>query len=264
MSVAKTTGAPVSSPLLDIQALHVAVEGHEILSGVNLRIEHGEVHAIMGPNGSGKSTLAYVLSGKEGYEVTSGSVFYEGQDLLGLDIEERARAGLFLGFQYPVSIDGVSTMNFLKTAVNACRMARGDSNLDAVAFLREVRARASDLGISEDILKRYLNLGFSGGEKKRGEILQMLLLEPNLAVLDETDSGLDVDALRTVSRGITSLRNPSRSILLITHYQRLLSHVRPDKVHIMARGVILDSGDAELALQVEKEGYANFQLTPGS
>lgn len=245
-------------PILDIRALHVAVEGKEILRGVDLRIERGEVHAIMGPNGSGKSTFAYVLAGKEGYEVTSGSILFDGQDLLGLDIEERARAGLFLGFQYPVSIDGVSTMSFLKTAVNAHRATRGEGNLDAVAFLKLVRNLSSNLGIGDDMLKRYLNLGFSGGEKKRGEILQMLLLEPSLAVLDETDSGLDVDALKTVSRGIASLRGMNRSLLLITHYQRLLSYVRPDRVHIMARGEILCSGDAELAIRIEKDGYTDF------
>ena len=248
----------MSAALLQVRGLHVAVEGQEILRGVELRIGRGEVHAVMGPNGSGKSTLAHVLAGKEGYETTAGAVLYDGKDLLSLEIEERARAGLFLGFQYPVAIDGVSTMGFLKACVNAHREARGDAALDAVAFLKRVRALAAELGIGDDMLKRHLNLGFSGGEKKRAEILQMRLLEPSLAVLDETDSGLDVDALKTVAQGIEALRSPARALLLITHYQRLLSLVRPDRVHVMARGLIARSGGPELALQVEREGYADL------
>ena len=253
----------MNAALLEVRGLHVAVEGQEILRGVDLRIERGEVHAIMGPNGSGKSTFAYVLAGKEGYEITSGAILYDGRDLLSLDIEERARAGLFLGFQYPVAIDGVSVMSFLKAAVNARREARGEGALDAVSFLKRVRALAAELGVGDDMLKRHLNLGFSGGEKKRGEILQMRLLQPSLAVLDETDSGLDVDALKTVAQGIEALRSPECALLLITHYQRLLSLVRPDKVHVMARGVIARSGDAQLALQVEQEGYGDILQSRG-
>lgn len=248
----------MSAALLQVRGLHVAVDGQEILRGVDLQIERGEVHAIMGPNGSGKSTFAHVLAGKDGHDISAGAIDYDGQDLLALDIEERARAGLFLGFQYPVAIDGVSTMSFLKACVNAQREARGEKPLDAVAFLKQVRALAGELGIADAMLKRYLNLGFSGGEKKRAEILQLRLLEPSLAVLDETDSGLDVDALKTVAQGIEALRSPSRALLLITHYQRLLSLVRPDKVHVMAHGAIVRSGGPELALQVEQEGYADL------
>lgn len=248
----------MSAALLEARALRVSVEGQDILKGVDLRVERGETHAIMGPNGSGKSTLAYVLAGKEGYEVTGGEVLFEGRDLLGMEVEERARAGVFLGFQYPTAIDGVSVMAFLKAAVNAQREARGEGALDAVSFLREARAVAGELGVGEEMLRRYVNLGFSGGEKKRAEILQMRLLAPRLAVLDETDSGLDVDALKTVASGIEGLRSAERGLVLITHYQRLLSLVRPDRVHVMVSGVIRDSGGPELALQVEESGYASF------
>lgn len=249
------------APLLQIENLHAEIEGKAILRGVNLTVERGQVHAIMGPNGSGKSTLAYILAGKDGYEVTDGRMLFEGSDLAEMDVETRARAGLFLGFQYPVAIDGVATISFLKEAVNARRTASGKDKLDAVAFLKQVRAFAAQLSFDESMLKRYINLGFSGGEKKRAEILQMLLLEPTFAVLDETDSGLDVDALKTVATGIESLRSPKRAMLLITHYQRLLQHVRPDHVHIMADGSILHSGGPELAQKVEDGGYAEFQQT---
>ena len=248
-----------SAPLLQIQNLHAEIDGEEILRGVDLSIECGQVHAIMGPNGSGKSTLAYILAGKDGYDITKGRILFEGRDLVDMDVETRARAGLFLGFQYPVAIEGIATISFLKEAVNARRTASGKDKLDAVEFLKQVRALASRLSFDESMLKRYINLGFSGGEKKRAEILQMLLLEPKLAVLDETDSGLDVDALKTVATGIESLRSPERAMLLITHYQRLLRHVHPDRVHIMAKGNILCSGGPELAQKVEDGGYAEFQ-----
>lgn len=247
-----------ATPLLQVQNLHAEVDGKTILRGVNLAVDRGQVHAIMGPNGSGKSTLAYILAGKDGYNITDGRILFEGDDLATMDIETRARAGLFLGFQYPVAIEGVTTISFLKEAVNARRVVEGKGKLDAVAFLKQARSLASKLSMDENMLKRYINVGFSGGEKKRAEILQMLLLEPTFAVLDETDSGLDVDALKTVAAGIESLRSPGRAMLLVTHYQRLLQHVRPDRVHIMAEGNILSSGGPELAQEVEDSGYAGF------
>ncbi len=244
--------------MLAIEDLHVTVDGKEILRGLDLRVPAGEVHAIMGPNGSGKSTLAYTLAGREGYEITRGRVLYEGRDLTVLEPEERARAGLFLGFQYPVEIPGVAGMNFLKAAVNAVRKARGEDELDAIDFLKLARAKAKLLEIDDKLLSRPLNVGFSGGEKKRNEILQMIMLEPQLAVLDETDSGLDVDALRIVSQGVNALRAPDRAVVLITHYQRLLDHIVPDRVHVLAKGRIVRSGDKELAREVEDRGYARF------
>ena len=246
--------------MIEIKNLHATVDGKPILKGLDLEIAAGEVHAIMGPNGSGKSTLAHVLAGRDGYEVTEGSVTFEGKDLLALKPEERAREGIFLAFQYPVEIPGVATMNFLKTAVNAVRKHRGQNELDAMEFLKLVRSKRDAIGISEEMLKRALNVGFSGGEKKRNEILQMALLEPKLAVLDETDSGLDIDALRIVADGINALRSPERATLMITHYQRLLDYVQPDRVHVLAGGRIVRSGGKELALQLEKEGYA--EMTP--
>jgi len=244
--------------MLAIEDLHVTVDGKEILRGLDLRVGAGEVHAIMGPNGSGKSTLAYALAGREGYEITRGRILYEGRDLTVLEPEERARAGLFLGFQYPVEIPGVAGMNFLKAALNAVRKARGEDELDAMDFLKLVRAKAKLLEIDDKLLSRPLNVGFSGGEKKRNEILQMIMLEPRLAVLDETDSGLDVDALRIVSQGVNALRAPDRAVVLITHYQRLLDHIVPDAVHVLAKGRIVRSGDKELAREVEDQGYARF------
>lgn len=244
--------------MLEIKNLHATVAGKPILNGIDLTIDAGEVHAIMGPNGSGKSTLAHVLAGREGYEVTEGSVTFAGKDLLALKPEERACEGIFLAFQYPVEIPGVATMNFLKTAVNAVRKYRGQNELDALEFLKVVRAKRDAIGMSEDMLKRALNVGFSGGEKKRNEILQMALLEPKLAVLDETDSGLDIDALRIVAEGINTLRSPERATLMITHYQRLLDYVQPDRVHVLAGGRIVRSGGKELALQLEKEGYGEI------
>lgn len=241
--------------MLDIKNLHASVDGREILKGVTLRINAGEVHAIMGPNGSGKSTLSYVLAGRDGYEVTDGTVTFMGRDLLAMDPAERAAAGVFLGFQYPVEIPGVSTMNFLRTAVNAQRKARGEGDLSAADFLREVKAQAKALDMDPEMLKRSVNVGFSGGEKKRNETLQMAMLKPALAVLDETDSGLDIDALKIVAKGINSLRAPDRSILLITHYQRLLDYVTPDVVHVFVAGRIVKSGGKELALELEREGY---------
>ena len=241
--------------MLEIKNLSVAVDGKEILTGLDLTVQAGEVHAIMGPNGSGKSTLAYALAGREGYEVTSGSVLYQGSDLLGLNPEERACEGIFLGFQYPVEIPGVVGMNFLKSATDAVRRHRGLDELDAMDFLKLVREKAKLLEMDEKLLHRALNVGFSGGEKKRNEVLQMAMLEPRLAVLDETDSGLDIDALRIVGDGINRLRAPDRAILLITHYQRLLNYVEPDKVHVLAGGKIIKSGASELALEVENEGY---------
>ncbi|ARC88501.1 Fe-S cluster assembly ATPase SufC [Rhodovulum sp. MB263] len=246
--------------MLEIKNLRASLEeeGKEILKGVNLTVGAGEVHAIMGPNGSGKSTLSYVLSGKGGYEVTEGSATLSGLDLLGMEAEERAAAGLFLAFQYPVEIPGVGNMTFLRTAVNAQRKARGQEEMDAATFLKEVRARAKDLKIDAEMLKRPVNMGFSGGEKKRNEILQMAMLEPKMCILDETDSGLDVDAMKLVSDGVNALRAPDRGFLVITHYQRLLDHIVPDVVHIMANGRIVKSGGADLALEVEHNGYADI------
>ncbi|MBL3560789.1 Fe-S cluster assembly ATPase SufC [Rhodovulum sulfidophilum] len=246
--------------MLEIKNLRASLEEEdkEILKGVNLSVGAGEVHAIMGPNGSGKSTLSYVLSGKGGYEVTEGAATLNGVDLLAMEAEERAAAGLFLAFQYPVEIPGVGNMTFLRTAVNAQRKARGQEEMDAATFLKEVRAKAKDLKIDAEMLKRPVNMGFSGGEKKRNEILQMAMLEPKMCILDETDSGLDVDAMKLVSDGVNALRAPDRGFLVITHYQRLLDHIVPDVVHIMANGRIIKSGGADLALEVEHNGYADI------
>jgi len=246
--------------MLEIKNLRASLqeEGKEILKGVNLTVEAGKVHAIMGPNGSGKSTLSYVLSGRDGYDVTDGSVTLLGQDILGMEPEERAAAGLFLAFQYPVEIPGVGNMTFLRTAVNAQRKARGEEEMDAASFLKEIRARAKELKIDAEMLKRPVNMGLSGGEKKRNEILQMAMLEPKLCILDETDSGLDVDAMKLVSDGVNAMRSPERGFLVITHYQRLLDHIVPDVVHIMVDGRIAKTGGPELALEVEKSGYADL------
>jgi Fe-S cluster assembly ATP-binding protein len=244
--------------LLEIRNLHATVDNKPILNGVDLVIDAGEVHAIMGPNGSGKSTLSYVLSGRDGYEVTEGEVLYDGQDLLAMNTDERAREGVFLAFQYPVEIPGVAGLTFLKTAANALRSHRGESELDAMDFLKFVRDKAEALDISDDMLKRAVNEGFSGGEKKRMEILQMAILEPRLAILDETDSGLDIDALKVVSDGVNALRAPERGMLLITHYQRLLDYIVPDRVHVLAHGRIVKSGDKGLALELEAKGYSEF------
>ncbi|MBO33157.1 MAG: Fe-S cluster assembly ATPase SufC [Rhodospirillaceae bacterium] len=244
--------------MLEIKDLHAEVGGKEILKGLNLSINAGEVHAIMGPNGAGKSTLSYVLAGRDGYEVTGGSVTFKGKDLFELEADERAGEGVFLAFQYPVEIPGVSTMNFLKTAVNAVRSHRGESEFDAMDFLKFVRSKTKELNISDDMLKRAVNVGFSGGEKKRAEVLQMAVLNPTLAVLDETDSGLDVDALKIVGEGVTALRSPERSMLVITHYQRLLDYIVPDVVHVLADGKIVDTGDKNLAIELEKNGYAEY------
>jgi Fe-S cluster assembly ATP-binding protein len=241
--------------MLEIKNLHVTADGKAILRGLDLTIRAGEVHAIMGPNGSGKSTLAYVLAGREGYEVTDGSVVYDGHNLLELAPEERAREGIFLAFQYPVEIPGVGSNSFLKAAVNAVRKHRGLPELDAMEFLKLIREKRDRLGIAEDMLKRSLNVGFSGGEKKRAEVLQMSLLEPRLAILDETDSGLDIDALKIVAKGINALRGPERAMLVITHYQRLLDYVSPDFVHVLSDGRIAESGGKDLALKLEREGY---------
>ena len=241
--------------VLKIADLHARVAGVEILRGVNLEVRSGEVHALMGPNGSGKSTLSYVLAGRPGYEITGGSVQFEGRDLTTLAPEERARAGLFLGFQYPVEIPGVNNVYLLKAAVNARRKAAGLPEVDAYEFLQQVRAKTKLMQMDDSFLARGVNEGFSGGEKKRNEILQMLVIEPKLAVLDETDSGLDIDALKVVARGVNSLRAADRGVLLITHYQRLLEHVVPDFVHVLTRGRIVKSGDKSLALELEKRGY---------
>ncbi|MFT3808846.1 MAG: Fe-S cluster assembly ATPase SufC [Micropepsaceae bacterium] len=243
------------SGLLDIRDLHVEVGGKPILKGLSLSIPAGEVHAIMGPNGSGKSTLSYALAGRDGYEVTGGDILYRGESLVGLAPEERASKGVFLALQYPIEIPGVTTMTFLRTALNAQKKARGEQPLDAAQFLRLVRAKAKTLNINDDMLKRPLNAGFSGGEKKRAEILQMSLFEPGFAVLDETDSGLDIDALKLVSEGVNALRSPDRAMLVITHYQRLLDYIVPDAVHVLAGGRIIKSGGRELALELEKSGY---------
>lgn len=246
--------------MLEINNLHVKLEEEDkaILKGVDLRIGAGEVHAIMGPNGSGKSTLSYVLSGRDGYVVTEGSARLDGAELLEMEPEERAAAGLFLAFQYPVEIPGVGNMTFLRTAVNAQRKARGEPEMTAAEFLKAVREKAKALKIDAEMLKRPVNVGFSGGEKKRNEILQMAMLEPRMCILDETDSGLDVDAMKLVSDGVNALRDAGRSFLVITHYQRLLDHIRPDVVHIMADGRIVKSGGPELALEVENNGYGDL------
>src|SRR6266481_4381332 len=241
--------------MLKIDDLHVAVDGKEILSGVTLAVRPGEVHAIMGPNGSGKSTLAHVLAGRPGYEITAGKIFYEGRDLLALAPEERAREGVFLGFQYPVEIPGVNNVYLLKAALNAVRKHRGLEEVDAFEFLTLVREKMQLMRMDESFLSRGVNEGFSGGEKKRNEILQMLILEPKLAVLDETDSGLDIDALKVVSNGVNTLRDPNRAVVLVTHYQRLLGYIVPDQVHVLSGGRILKSGDRSLALELERRGY---------
>jgi len=246
--------------MLEIKNLHAELEddGKQILKGVDLTLESGKVHAIMGPNGSGKSTLSYVLSGRAGYKVTEGSAELDGADILDLEAEERAAAGLFLAFQYPVEIPGVGNMTFLRTAVNSQRKARGEDELSAADFLKVVRAKAKTWKINADMLKRPVNVGFSGGEKKRNEILQMAMLEPKMCILDETDSGLDVDAMKLVAEGVNALRDAGRSFLVITHYQRLLDHIKPDVVHIMADGRIIKTGGPELALEVENNGYADL------
>ena len=246
--------------MLDIKNLHVKLEEEDkqILKGVNLSVEAGKVHAIMGPNGSGKSTLSYVLSGRDGYEVTDGAASLEGQDILEMEPEERAASGLFLAFQYPVEIPGVGNMTFLRTALNAQKKARGEDEVSAAEFLKLIREKAKSLKIDADMLKRPVNVGFSGGEKKRNEILQMAMLEPKMCILDETDSGLDVDAMKLVAEGANALRSDGRGFLVITHYQRLLDHIKPDVVHIMADGRIVKSGGPELALEVENNGYADI------
>jgi Fe-S cluster assembly ATP-binding protein len=244
--------------MLSITNLHVTVDAKEILKGVDLEVGAGEAHAIMGPNGSGKSTLAYVLAGRDGYEVTDGEVRYDGQNLLDMEPEERAAAGVFLAFQYPVEIPGVANMYFLRTAFNALREARGQEEVNAATFMKLVRDKARLVGVQPELLKRGVNFGFSGGEKKRNEILQMAVLEPRLAILDETDSGLDIDALRTVADGVNRLRSPERAMVVITHYQRLLSYIVPDYVHILLDGRIARSGGKELALELEESGYAGF------
>ncbi|MFY9287226.1 MAG: Fe-S cluster assembly ATPase SufC [Alphaproteobacteria bacterium] len=244
--------------MLDIKNLHASVGDKEILKGIDLHIKAGEVHAIMGPNGSGKSTLSYVLAGRDGYQVTQGSVTLKGQDLLALKPEERAAQGVFLAFQYPVEIPGVTNMNFLKSALNAIRKTRGESELDAMQVLKLLRGKAKELGMTEEMLKRAVNVGFSGGEKKRNEVLQMAVLEPSFCVLDETDSGLDIDALKIVADGVNALRGKDRSMLVITHYQRLLDYIKPDFVHVLAKGKIQRSGGPELALELEAKGYADF------
>jgi len=244
-----------NTPLLEVKDLHVEVGGKPILNGLTLTVRKGEVHAIMGPNGSGKSTLAHVLAGREGYRVTKGSVHYQGRDLLALEPEERAREGIFLAFQYPVEIAGVANTYFLREALNAIRRHQNKEEVDAVDFLDLVKAKAKLVGMDEKFLNRGVNEGFSGGEKKRNEILQMAVLEPKLAVLDETDSGLDIDALRTVAEGVNALRSPERAMVIVTHYQRLLDHVVPDQVHVLAEGRIIRSGGKELALELERKGY---------
>ncbi|MCX7344939.1 MAG: Fe-S cluster assembly ATPase SufC [Alphaproteobacteria bacterium] len=247
--------------MLDIKNLHVKLEdeGREILRGLTLAVRPGEVHAIMGPNGSGKSTLSYVLAGREGYEVTEGSVTFKGEDLLDLSPDQRAARGVFLAFQYPIEIPGVVTMQFLKVALNAQRKARGEKELSTPDFMRLVKDRAAKLNVSQDMLKRPVNVGFSGGEKKRAEILQMAVLEPSLCILDETDSGLDIDALRVVADGVNALRSPDRAMIVITHYQRLLEYIVPDFVHVLSKGRIVKSGDKSLALDLEARGYADFE-----
>lgn len=246
--------------MLEIKNLHVEVAGQKILKGLDLTINAGEVHAIMGPNGSGKSTLSYAICGKDGYEVTEGSITYKGKDFLELEANERAAEGAFLGFQYPVEIPGVSNMNFLKTAVNSIRKYKGEEEMAAVDFLKLVRSKAAELEMDPEMLKRAVNVGFSGGEKKRNEMVQMAVLDPDFSVLDETDSGLDIDALRVVAEGINRMRAPEKSILVITHYQRLLDYVVPDFVHVLADGKIVKSGDKSLAMELEKQGYGDLGI----
>ena len=246
------------APLLEIKDLHASVGDTPILKGINLTINAGEIHAVMGPNGSGKSTMSYALAGREGYEITGGDILMNGGSLLEMEADERARAGMFLAFQYPVELPGVGGMSFLRAAVNARRIDAGEDEIDQLEFVKLARAKAKHLGINDEMLKRAVNVGFSGGEKKRYEILQMALLAPALSVLDETDSGLDVDALKVVSEGVNLLRDPQRSMLVITHYQRLLNHIVPDYVHILASGKIRRSGGKELAIEVEESGYAGI------
>ena len=245
--------------MLEVQDLHVEIEGRKILDGLSLSVDRGQIHAIMGPNGSGKSTLAYVLAGKEEYEVTAGRVLFEGEDMLAMEPDERAAKGLFLAFQYPLEIPGVTTMTFLRTALNAQRKKRGEGELSTPEFMKRVRDVAGRLGIEQEMLRRAVNVGFSGGEKKRNEILQMALLEPRLCVLDETDSGLDIDALKIVADGVNRLRSPDRATIVITHYQRLLNYIVPDVVHVLSKGRIVKTGGKELALELEARGYAQFQ-----
>lgn len=244
--------------LLEIKNLHARIEDNEILRGLDLTVNPGEVHAIMGPNGSGKSTLSYVLAGKDDYEVTDGEALLNGENLLEMEPDARAAAGVFLAFQYPIEIPGVANMTFLRTALNAQRKARGEEEISTPDFLRLVKAKAAPLGISQEMLRRGVNVGFSGGEKKRNEILQMTLLEPKLCILDETDSGLDIDALKVVAEGVNALRGPDRGMVVITHYQRLLNHIVPDVVHVMHKGRIVRSGGKELALELEASGYAAY------
>jgi Fe-S cluster assembly ATP-binding protein len=246
--------------MLVIDNLHAAIDGKDILQGISLTVRPGEVHAIMGPNGSGKSTLGYVLSGRDGYDVTAGTATWNGADLLAMEPEERAASGVFLAFQYPVELPGVGNANFLRTALNAIRRARDEAELDAMQFLKLARAEMKKLNMPDEMLKRSVNAGFSGGEKKRNEILQMAILQPRLAILDETDSGLDIDALRIVAEGVNALRAPDRAMVVITHYQRLLDHIVPDFVHVLAGGKIVKSGGRELALELEKNGYAGLGL----
>jgi Fe-S cluster assembly ATP-binding protein len=246
------------SKLLEIKNLHVEIDGKKILNGLDLTIEKGQVAAIMGPNGSGKSTLAYVLAGKEDYNVTEGDVLLDGESILKMAPDERAAKGVFLAFQYPVEVPGVATMTFLRTALNAQRKTRGEGEVSTPEFMKLVRDTAKHLGISQDMLRRAVNVGFSGGEKKRQEILQMSILQPRIAVLDETDSGLDIDALKVVSEGVNALRSPERSMIVITHYQRLLDYIVPDVVHVMAKGKVVKTGGKELALELEAKGYAEY------
>jgi len=250
--------------MLEVRDLHVQIDGRKILKGVNLCVRAGEVHSIMGPNGSGKSTLAQVLAGRGAYQVTRGRVLYEGQDLLALSPEERAHRGIFLAFQYPVEIRGVSNTYFLKTALNAIRKARGENELDTLDFLSLIREKMKIVEMDDELLNRSVNEGFSGGEKKRNEIFQMIVLEPRLAILDETDSGLDIDALKVVARGVNSLRSPDRAFILVTHYQRLLDYVVPDYVHVLLDGRIVRSGGRELAIELEKTGYAGVEQEVGA
>jgi Fe-S cluster assembly ATP-binding protein len=255
------SGVLDDADMLEIRDLHakIAEDGNEILRGLSLKVPKGEVHAIMGPNGSGKSTLAYILAGREDYEITSGDILWNGESMLGMEPDERAAKGVFLAFQYPMEIPGVATMTFLKASLNAVRKRRGEKELSAPEFLKLAKAKAAELGVRDEMLKRGLNVGFSGGEKKRMEVLQMALLEPSLAVLDETDSGLDIDAIQIVAEGANKLRSKDRAMLVITHYQRLLNYIVPDKVHVLAGGRIQKTGGKELALELEKSGYAGFK-----
>lgn len=248
----------MTTPLLEIKNLYACVDNKEIIKGLNLTINEGEVHAIMGPNGAGKSSLSYVLSGKDGYEVTSGEILFKGKNLLELNTEDRARNGLFLSLQYPTEIPGVTVSNFLKHSLNAIRKYKNEEELDTLQFMKHLKTEAQKLNINPDMLKRFVNVGFSGGEKKRFETLQMALLKPDFSILDEIDSGLDIDALKIVSEGVNSLRTQHNAFLLITHYQRLLSHITPDVIHIFADGHIVKTGDKSLALELEEYGYANF------